>query len=149
MGKTPDLNENDFIRHSLLDEQEEDPDGISSKGRKALRSIGRDLEPDDLKSPGVQKMLLDTIDRLEEEKWELRQSKEDFHTADTNLKVMDEKLKQRTFVEIMYSVCLMLSGVLISLSFRKELDEVTSYFLLSTGVVLSLSSIFARYIGRK
>lgn len=147
MGKKTEFE--NFIEQWMSSEQEAESNGIASKGRKALRNIGRDLEPDDLNSPGVQKMLLDTIDRLEEEKGELEQFKADFHTANTNLKIAEERLKQRAFVEIMYSVCLMLSGVLISLSFRQQLDEVTSNFLMGAGVVLALASILARYIGRK
>ena len=62
------------------------------KRRQALAKVGRTLSDDDLKSPGVQKMLLDNIDRLEMEVDELSGFRERFHTAHEDAAVLRERL---------------------------------------------------------
>ena len=62
------------------------------KGRQALSNVRRELSEDEMKSPAVQRMLLDELDRLETEVDELRQFKGKFHSADKDAAVLRERL---------------------------------------------------------
>jgi len=66
----------------------------SKKGRKALSQARRVLTEEELSTPGAQKMLLDELDRLEEENGELIQIRGRFYETDKNWAVLAQKLEQ-------------------------------------------------------
>lgn len=86
---------------SLLDsEPEPEPDvdlqrdQSKSKGkRRATDNLRRDLSDEDLSSPGVQKLLLDALDRLENELDEKKIYQDKFYQCDKNIAVLNEKME--------------------------------------------------------
>jgi hypothetical protein len=66
----------------------------SKKLRKALSQARRVLTEEELSTPGAQKMLLDELDRLEEENGQLILIRDRFHDTDKNCAVLEQKLKQ-------------------------------------------------------
>lgn len=65
----------------------------NSKGRKALSNVRRELSEEDLKSPGVQRMLLDAIDQLGTEVDDLREFRDGFYSAKRHAAVLEERLR--------------------------------------------------------
>lgn len=52
------------------------------KGRRAFTNVRRELSDEELSSPAVQRMLIDDIERLEKENFDLLEYQEKFHEAD-------------------------------------------------------------------
>jgi hypothetical protein len=73
------------------------------KSHRALSRLKRELSDDELSSWGVQKLLLDYLERAGEENAELKPFREKYHQADKRLGVLEEKLKSNTAVEILSS----------------------------------------------
>lgn len=63
------------------------------KARKALSNVRRELSEEELKSPAVQRMLLDELERLETEVGDLRVFKDSFYSADKDAAVLRERLR--------------------------------------------------------
>ena len=63
------------------------------KARKALSNVRRELSEEELKSPAVQRMLLDELERLEIEVGDLRVFKDSFYSADKDAAVLRERLR--------------------------------------------------------
>jgi hypothetical protein len=70
------------------------------KGRRAFTNVRRELSDEELSSPAVQRMLIDDIERLEKEKFDLSEYQEKFHEADKNAAILEEKLKASVTQEI-------------------------------------------------
>ncbi len=83
--------------------------------RKAFSKLATELTDEELKFPGVQKMLLAEISRLEYTAIKSESFKEKFHQADKDKAVLMEKEKTFIFSEILYSLSLTLGAVLIGL----------------------------------
>ena len=115
----------------------------SIKTRQAFSQLRHDLTEVDLESPGVRKMLLNEIDRLEKEIIELVKYRDKFHLVDKANAVLQEKFKTLIWSEVLYSVCLAIGPLLIGISF--SIKEYSSYVLISGGV-LSIISIVARIV---
>lgn len=83
--------------------------------RKAFSKLALELTDDELKSTGVQKMLLAEISRLESTVVKSESFRTKFYEADKDKAVLIEKEKTFIFSEILYSVSLTLGALLIGL----------------------------------
>lgn len=83
--------------------------------RKAFSKLALELTDDELKSTGVQKMLLAEISRLESTVAKSESFRTKFYEADKDKAVLIEKEKTFIFSEILYSVSLTLGALLIGL----------------------------------
>jgi len=81
------------------------PQQISKIGR-ALSNVKRELSDEELSSPGVQKMLLNELERLWRENEELSGYRNEFHEADKKVSVLEEKLKRNIALEIVSLSCI-------------------------------------------
>ena len=84
--------------------------------RRPFSQLATELTDDELGSPGVQKMLLAEISRLEAEMVESEKFKEKFHEADTERAILREKVETSIYLEILYSIGLTLGALLIGLT---------------------------------
>jgi hypothetical protein len=134
----------DIDREPLNPEKSED-EVRSIKNRRAFSQLRLELSDDDLKSPGVQKMLLNEIDRLEKDLIDLGSYRENFHVVDKEKAVLQQKYKTLIWSEVLYSFGLALGPLLIGVSFSIK-DY--SVFILWSGVALSIMSIIARIIDK-
>lgn len=66
------------------------------KSRSALSRLKRELSDEELKEPGVQKMLLDSLFRAEEDNARLMSLRDKYHEADKQNCVLNEKMKRTT-----------------------------------------------------
>jgi hypothetical protein len=83
--------------------------------RQAFRDIRRQLTDDDLRSLGVQKLILEELERAEAQCELLQSYVERFHDADKKVGILEVKLKTNTTIEIMFSVGIGLGGAIIGL----------------------------------
>jgi len=102
--------------------------------RKAFSKLALELTDDELKSTGVQKMLLAEISRLESTEAKSESFRTKFHEADKDKAVLMEKEKTFIFSEILYSVSLTLGALLIGLvpsmtSNKVEIGVIGSLFV--------------------
>jgi len=119
------------------------------KTRKSFSKIGIELSEDDLKNPGVQKLLLAEISNLEQEVFKLESFKDQFHEVDKSREVLKEKQKTFLFAEILYSVSLTVGSLLIGLTpSLKSADGSNSYITLGVGVALIIGAVLSKVVRR-
>jgi VIT1/CCC1 family predicted Fe2+/Mn2+ transporter len=89
-------------------------------GRTAFRDLKRQLTEEDLKNPGLQKVILDELICAEEERddlrVELKQSELNFHVADKQVGILREKLTSNRVNEVMSGVGLAVGGAVMGLA---------------------------------
>jgi hypothetical protein len=89
--------------------------GVPTSSRRALSEIRRELLPEELSSPGAQKLLLEMLDRTESECEAARGYIELYHAANTRAAVLEEKVRRRNAFEVLFSISLAVGGVLVGL----------------------------------
>jgi hypothetical protein len=85
----------------------------TSGKREAFKAIARQLSQTDLSNPGVQKMLLEDLDRAEAQLEILEGFRDRFHEANTRAAVLREKLQTETALELLATSCFCLGGAAI------------------------------------
>jgi hypothetical protein len=122
---------------------------VSTTGhRQALRDIRRELSAEELANPGVQKLLLDSLDRADDECEVLRAYIPRYHEADKRAAVLEERLWTNKTVEIQFAVGLAIGSAIMG--FTPSLWDGTykGPLALAIGVVLFIGSIVARIVKR-
>lgn len=94
-----------------LDQASDDSDAIPIKNdglteKRALSSVERRLTDEDLKHPGVQKLILDRLDLAEEKITRLERYRSDYYETNTLLAVAESSLKRITSLDTMQSTML-------------------------------------------
>lgn len=90
---------------------------ISPSGRRqALRDLRRELTDEDLSHPGVQKLILDELERADAECDTLSIYVDRFHEADKRAAVLDEKLRTQTALDVFFGVGVGLGGAIMGLA---------------------------------
>jgi len=103
---------------------------------KPYSKLRRELTDEDLSNPAVQKLLISEIDKLEVRVSELELVETEFHSADKEKAVLEEKLKTQNSMEILYSFCLAIGSGLIGLASLFEIEEKGWIFLVSGGILI-------------
>jgi hypothetical protein len=114
--------------------------------RKAFSKLATELTDDELSSPGVQKMLLAEISRLESAVMYSESYKDRYHNADKDREVLKEKEKTFIFSEILYSVSLTLGAALIGLTPSIKSSEVSPTIIGIVGFLLVGGAIVAKVV---
>ncbi|MEW5697683.1 hypothetical protein [Pseudomonas synxantha] len=96
---------------SQLDQASDDSDAIPVKNesateKRALSRIERRLDDEELKHPGVQKMILDRMDVAEEKNASLEKFRTDYYEAMQNLAVANSSLKRMESLDTVQSTML-------------------------------------------
>ena len=114
--------------------------------RKAFSKLATELTDEELKSPGVQKMLLAEISRLESTALYSERFREKFHDADKDRAVLREKEKTYIFSEILYSASLALGAALIGLTPSIKSSNVSPILIGAIGVLLIIGAVVAKVV---
>jgi hypothetical protein len=85
---------------------------VPRKTRQAYSKVRRELDEGELQNPAVQRLLVNELDRLEEEVDELRHLRRDFSVCDKERAVLKAARKQHIAVQIIKDVCFVTGGVL-------------------------------------
>lgn len=115
--------------------------------RQAFRDIRRQLQEAELSSPGVQKLLLEDLERAESECDVLEGYVQRYHEADKRAAIFEERLRTQTAMEILFAVGISLGGVLIGLA-PSLWNSAKGPVVLSIGFVLVIGSAVARIVKR-
>jgi hypothetical protein len=126
--------------------QKADDSGHIKTPRKAFSKLAVELSDDDLKSQGVQKLLLAEISRLESAAIHADNYRERFNESDKECAVLKEKGKQVVFSEILYSVSLTLGAALFGLTPSIKSDSVSPNVIGAIGVVLIIGAVIAKVV---
>ena len=81
--------------------------------RKSFSKLRRELNDEESLSPGVQRMLIDEIDRLESQCQENSSYREKYHEVDKRVGVLEEKAKTQISVEIIHIACMTVGAAAI------------------------------------
>ena len=131
---------------------EDEGDGIPlphTKGRKAFSKLRRELSDEELKSPAVQRLLIDDIERLEKENGKLSHFQDIYHDADKQAAILKEKLKTHIAVEIIFGVCLTIGAALIGFSPSLwDPSKPHGWASIALGVVLIVGGIASKVVKR-
>lgn len=109
---------------------------------KPLSRVNRVLTEEDLKSPGVRKMLLGQLDEYEQCKSELNEVRKDFHCKDKECAVLIEKVKGLTKFDWLYSTLLTFSSILIGFYASQPDKGVVLLIIGIIGVLMSFGIKF-------
>lgn len=107
-------------------------------------NIKRELSEEELKSPAVQKLLLNEHDKLEQRIAEIEGYIERFHTSDKLRAILEEKLKTSNAYEILYSFCLTAGSALAGIS--GIFWDKNGYLLLIIGFIFILGGIISKIV---
>lgn len=88
----------------------------ASGRRQAFRDIRRQLTDDDLTSVGVQKLILDELEKAEGECEQMQAYVARFHEADKRAAVMEEKIRPTRSIEVFFGVGVGLGGATLGLA---------------------------------
>lgn len=124
-------------------------DGSPTTGKRlALRKLRRELSDDDLKSPGVQKMLLDDLERADADCETFRAYIPLYHEADKRAAVLNERLRTHTALEVMFGVGVAIGGALIGLAPTFWDTQPQGYLAVGLGAVLLVGAAVGRLVKR-
>jgi hypothetical protein len=121
---------------------------IPANGRQAFRDIRRQLSEQDLSSTGVQKLLLDELERAEARCEVLNGYVERFHMADKRAAILEEQNRTVVALEIIFAVGIGVGCAIIGLAPLFWADQPKGYLALAIGVVLIVGSSIARMVKR-
>lgn len=116
------------------------------KSRKALARVPRELAPEDLANPGVQKMLIEELERAEEETTELKGFREKFYGADKDLAVTKQKLTGWSAMEMISTACIASGAAAFAYAPEAANTAHGGWVAVAFGVVLTAIGIIAKAI---
>jgi hypothetical protein len=114
--------------------------------RRALSRLKRELTDEELSSAGVQKMLLESLARAEEENEELKTLRDKYYGADKQLSVLQEKLKTSAALEVVSMGTLAAGTAAMAYAPTLWASQPSGWIVLAFGVVLTAVGIFAKVI---
>ncbi len=116
----------------------------SPKSRPAFQSLKRDLTQDDLASPGVQKMLLDSVLQADIEISALRSFREKFHESDKQNAILGEKLKSNRAAEALSTGTIAVGAAAWGYAPAFSASPTQQYVLVAFGLVLVVVGVIAK-----
>lgn len=109
-------------------------------------NVQRQFSEVDMNSPAVKKMLLNENDRLNRENEKLQQVREKYYARDKEAAVLEEKLKQSTGSEVLYTLCT--SGGAALVGFSKVFWGNGGWILLLMGFIFIVGGILFKIVKR-
>ena len=117
----------------------------SVKKKDAFSLIDRQVSESDLKSLGTLRWLLNEHDKYEECIKQLDDYKEKFYNCDKEKSVIEEKLKNSTSFDILYSLSLSAGSALIGVT-PSISDDISKWILPIIGGLLFIGGIITKIV---
>lgn len=117
----------------------------ASKPSRPLSKLQRELKEEDLDSPGVKRLILAEIDRLEAALDEAKEFREKFYKADKEQAIAEERLKTNVSIDIIYGVCLSVGAAFLGLAPSFWKDQPYGMVALILGVFLMGGGVAAKW----
>ena len=120
--------------------------GVPAIGKRpAFQDMRRQLTPEELASPGVQKILYDDLEQCEADREELKVYVKAYYDADKRAAVLLEKMKTVNTIEVFFGVGVGLGGSVLGLApFFWEMG--TGYGV--AALIIGLSMTIGACVGR-
>jgi len=116
------------------------------KARRALSRLKRELTDDELASPGVQKLLLDLLERTEEENSALKRFRDQYYQSDKQKDILAEKLKTHVALEVVSTGCVAVGAAAIVYSPVAWEHQPNGVIALGFGIVMTIVGIVAKVV---
>ena len=118
-----------------------------SKGRRqSFGKVRRELTEDELGSSGVQKMMLDELDRMDGTEAELKVVSQKFYETQSSLAVAQEKLKTHHAFDVLSTGTVAIGSLIFGAAFNAVGDNKLFWTLILVGVVLVVVGIAAKVL---
>ncbi|WP_155987363.1 MULTISPECIES: hypothetical protein [unclassified Thioalkalivibrio] len=125
-------------------------DGPTTRKKKTLRrslsAARRELSDDELGSSAVQKLLIDEVERLEEENQDLDYYREQFHDADKKASIFEERHRRVLSQEIISNGCLVVGAAALGYVPSLSKDFTTAAIVAVFGGILVVAGIWAKVV---
>jgi hypothetical protein len=132
-----------------LDPASDDSDAIpiangSSTEKRALSRIERRLTDEDLRHPGVQKMILDRLDVAEEQLAAQEALRDNYHEATKELAIAQSSLKRISALDTLQSTTLGVGCLILGFLPAAWGDWRMTVIAAASGIALVMGSFFAK-----
>ena len=140
---------------NLTDAESEEPIGgglptaeppLTKTKRQSFGGLRRQLSEAELSGPGVQKMLLDEIDRLDGELAQMINIDGKFHSADKDVAVLREKFKSHTALELISTASLTIGSIGVGLVYGIKENPTFAWIVLVGGALLIIVGLWAKKV---
>ena len=136
-------------RRTVPSEDTEPPDGDQRtadnvKGARSTTKLRRELSEEEFSSPGTRIMLLEELDRLRQENYELRDIRERFHERDKDSAVLQEQLKKSNAQDIILGATLAGGSLILGNLPSLWSTQPTGWIALVVGGVFVAGTVVAR-----
>lgn len=118
----------------------------AGKGRRALSQVRRELNEDELASPGARRLLLDALDAMENECESLRSIRADYHRVDREAAVLKEQLKVHIAADIVFGTGLAVGFGLIGVVPQIWDKKPYGAIVLILAIILIIGGVVAKAI---
>lgn len=116
------------------------------KGRRSFAKMRRELTDDELASPGVQKLMMDELDRLEDEKLELTGIRDKYQEASVRCAVLTEKLKPRIASDIFFGGFMTIGAAMLGLAAAVWSNILAGVCMIVFGCILIIAGIASKAV---
>lgn len=120
----------------------------ASGRRQAFRDIRRQLTDEDLANPGVQRIILDELERADEQCEVLQTYVNRFHDADKRAAILEVSARNQRAIDVFFGVGVGLGGTLMGLAASVWQEGWLGLIVLAVGIVLVLGAVVARAVKR-
>jgi hypothetical protein len=118
---------------------------LQPKGRRlSFGKVRRDLTEDELGSSGVQKMMLDELDRMDQSEIELKSVSEKYYVDKAALAVAQEKLKTHNAFDVLSTGSVAIGSLLFGAAFSFREGDTQFWIGISLSIVLIIIGVFAK-----
>lgn len=121
---------------------------VSIKSRPSFAKLRRELSEEELSSPAVQRLLLDDIERLERQAFELTNYRNRFYETDKRTAVLEQRVKKSVASEIVFGVCLCVGAAALGYAPYVWNNQPSGYVSIAFGLVLIIGGIVSRLVQR-
>ena len=119
---------------------------VSLKTGQSFRNIPREIHLSDLRNPGVQKLLLETLANAEAKCKALESFVERYHEADKRAAVLEEKLKANAMIDISFTVEMAVGGLILGLVPTFWDGTAKGPIVLAAGLIFFVYSVIGRIV---
>ncbi len=128
----------------IPDELGETSFGPSLRGRRALMNVKRELTEEDMESPAVKRMLVNEIDKLEQEKQDLVRFRERFHEVDKLNAVLSGKMNVSLAKDVLFTLFLSAGSAVLGFVPSLWVSQPNGYIALVFALFMLIAGVIAK-----
>ena len=142
------MEDEDHLDHESEAPEESGSNKTLKRRRRSVAKLRRELSEDELSTPGVQKLLIDEIERLETENSLLSEYRDKYYDSDKSVAILEERDKKKVAVQVMSDACLAVGAAALGLTPFLWSSGPLGLIMVVFGVILIVGSAFTKFVGR-